>query len=265
MPRQPFGKDWAAIIRPFKGIGSMAKTATRSRRKAPAKRKSSASSGGAMSWLVFGVAVVGAIAAYDNWKSIRPMLGRAPAAIIRDTADAKPSSVKPSAVKEAPKQIVAAAPLTKPRQASDPVPPAAIPAAPVPTAKIVPASVSPVSPAIPQNAKAAFGYCGQGEHINCVGDAGTFWYKGEKIVVADMVSPDIDRARCEDERKIAFAAKSRLLALLNAGPFNMNAAGASDDRGAPRVVSRDGRSFGARLIDEGLARKPGAAGGAWCA
>jgi hypothetical protein len=238
----------------------MAKTATRARRKAPAKRKSSASSGGAMPWLVIGIAAVGAIAAYDNWKSIRPMLGKAPAAIVRDTAEAKPPVAR-----ETPKRVAVAAPAVKPKQAGDPVPPAAIPSAPVPTAKIVPASISPSAPSASQTAKAAFGYCGQGEHINCVGDAGTFWYKGEKIVIADMVSPDVDRARCEDERRIAFAAKSRLLALLNAGPFNMNAAGASDARGAPRVVSRDGRSFGTRLIDEGLAKKPGVAGGSWCA
>jgi endonuclease YncB( thermonuclease family) len=238
----------------------MAKTATRGRRKAPARRKNTASSGGALPWMVIGLAAVGAIAAYDNWNSIRPMLGKAPTAIVRDTAD-----TKPQAAKEAPKQVAVAAPAAKPRQTNDPVPPAAIPftsSAPVQTAKIVPASISP---AASETAKAAFGYCGQGEHINCVGDAGTFWYKGEKIVVADMVSPDVDRARCEDERKIAFAAKSRLLALLNAGPFNMDAAGKSDDRGAPRVISRDGRSFGMRLINEGLARKPGSASGSWCA
>ena len=213
-----------------------------------------------MPWLVLGIAAVGAIAAYDNWKTIRPMLGKAPAAVVREAAEAKPQ-----APKEAPKQVAVAAPAAKPRQTNDPVPPAAIPSAPVPTAKIVPASISPVTPSSSETAKAAFGYCGQGEHINCVGDAGTFWYKGEKIVIADMVSPDVDRARCEDERKIAFAAKSRLLALLNAGPFNMNAAGKVDDRGAPRVISRDGRSFGTRLINEGLARKPGSASSSWCA
>ncbi|MBB3658176.1 endonuclease YncB(thermonuclease family) [Rhizobium sp. BK650] len=215
-----------------------------------------------MPWMMLGVAAVGAIAAYDNWKSIRPMLGKAPASIVREAAETKS---QPS--REAPKQVAIAAPATKPRQTNDPLPPVAIPSppAPVPTAKIVPASISPVSPSSSESAKAAFGYCGQGEHINCVGDAGIFWYKGEKIVIADMISPDVDRARCEDERKIAFAAKSRLLALLNAGPFDMNAAGKSDDRGAPRVVSRDGRSFGTRLIDEGLARKPGSAGGSWCA
>ena len=145
-----------------------------------------------MPWLVIGIAAVGAIAAYDNWKSIRPMLGKAPAAIVRDIAEAKPLVAR-----ETPKRVAVAAPAVKPKQAGDPVPPAAIPSAPVPTAKIVPASISPSAPSASQTAKAAFGYCGQGEHINCVGDAGTFWYKGEKIVIADMVSPDVDRARCE--------------------------------------------------------------------
>jgi endonuclease YncB( thermonuclease family) len=45
----------------------------------------------------------------------------------------------------------------------------------------------------------------------------------------------------------------------------MNDAGKSEPSGVPRVVSRDGRSFGAQLINEGLARKRGAAGSAWCA
>ncbi len=99
----------------------MAKTATR-RRKAPAKRKSSASSSGAMPWMVIGIAAVGAIAAYDNWKSIRPMLGKAPAAVISEAAEGKPQTSK-----EAPKQVAVAAPAVKPRQTNDPVPPAAIP------------------------------------------------------------------------------------------------------------------------------------------
>jgi len=43
----------------------------------------------------------------------------------------------------------------------------------------------------------------------------------------------------------------------------MNAAGQPDKGAAPRVISRDGRSIGAQLVDEGLARKPGK--GAWCA
>jgi endonuclease YncB( thermonuclease family) len=141
------------------------------------------------------------------------------------------------------------------------LPPAAVP---VPATQPVKLSSTAASSANSENARAAFGYCGQGEHMNCVGDGGTFWYKGEKILIADMAVPDVGAARCEGERRIGFAAKSRLLKFLNAGPFVMNAAGKPIRAGAPHVISRDGRSLGTQLINEGLARKPGAAGG-WCA
>ncbi|UVD56110.1 hypothetical protein NE852_18810 [Rhizobium sp. Pop5] len=238
----------------------MAKTATRSRRKAPARGKSRTRSGsGLLPWTVIGVAAIAGIAAYDHWKSIKPMLGRQPAALIREMAEEKPALRKDAP----PKQVALASPAPKPAPAAaGPLPPAAIPTL---TAQPVKATPSPSSPATPETGTAAFGYCGQGAHINCVGDGGVFWYKGEKIVIADMASPIVDRARCDDERRVAFAGKARLLALLNAGPFTMNAAGKADPSGAPRVVSRDGRSFGTQLINEGLARKPGAAGGAWCA
>ncbi|OWV81583.1 hypothetical protein ATY77_21790 [Rhizobium sp. R634] len=239
----------------------MAKTATRGRRKAPARGKSKARSGGGglLPWTVIGIAAIAGIAAYDNWKSIKPMLAKEPAAAIREITDAKPAVRKDVP----PKQVALAAPAPKAAPPpAQPLPPAAIP---TPTAQPVKATPSTPSLGASETGTAAFGYCGQGAHINCVGDGGVFWYKGEKIVIADMASPIVDRARCDDERRVAFAAKARLLALLNAGPFSMNAAGKTDSSGAPRVISRDGRSFGAQLINEGLARKPGTAGGAWCA
>ncbi|MBB2839915.1 UNVERIFIED_ORG: endonuclease YncB(thermonuclease family) [Rhizobium etli] len=238
----------------------MAKTATRGRRKAPARGKSKARSGGGglLPWMVIGVAAFAGIAAYDNWKSIKPMLSKQPAVAMRESAETKPAIRRDAP----PKQVALAAQAPKVTPPAQPLPPAAIP---TPTAQPVKATPSASSPATPQTGAGAFGYCGQGAHINCVGDGGVFWYKGEKIVIADMESPVADRARCDDERRVAFAAKLRLLSLLNAGPFTMNAAGKTDPAGAPRVVSRDGRSFGVQLINEGLAHKPGAAGGAWCA
>lgn len=121
-----------------------------------------------------------------------------------------------------------------------------------------------ISPAQAQTGKAAFGYCGQGAHINCVADGGTFWYKGEKIVIADVVAPGIEAARCDNEKRLGFSAKLRLLNILNSGSFSMNPAGQPGKAGAPHVVSRDGRSIGVQMINEGLARKPGT-NGPWCA
>ncbi|MBY3030002.1 hypothetical protein HF265_12945 [Rhizobium leguminosarum] len=241
----------------------MAKTATRGRRKAPARGKSKArsSGGGLLPWAVIGIAAIGGIVAHDHWKSIQPMLARQSTSITRETAEPRPVVRKDVP----PKQVALAAPTPKvavPLRQSQSLPPATIPTPMIQPIKAVP---SPASPAVSETGTVAFGYCGQGAHINCVSDGGVFWYKGEKIVIADMASPVVDQARCDGERRVAFAAKSRLLALLNAGPFTMNAAGKSEPSGAPRVISRDGRSFGAQLINEGLARKPGAAGGAWCA
>ncbi|RWX10383.1 hypothetical protein EHI42_25855 [Rhizobium hidalgonense] len=240
----------------------MAKTATRGRRKAPARGKSKtrSSGGGLLPWAVIGIAAIGGIVAHDHWKSIQPMLARQSAPIAREAAEPKPLARKDVP----PKQVALATPTPKaapPVNQSQLLPPATIPTPAIQPVKAVPAQTSSAA----ETGTAAFGYCGQGAHINCVGDGGVFWYKGEKIVIADMASPVVDQARCDGERRVAFAVKSRLLGLLNAGPFTMNAAGKTEPSGAPRVVSRDGRSFGAQLINEGLARKPGAAGGAWCA
>ncbi|MBX4938296.1 hypothetical protein [Rhizobium binae] len=238
----------------------MAKTATRGRRKAPARGKSKArsSGGGLLPWAVIGIAAIGGIVAHDHWKSIQTLLASRSATATRETAEPRPVARRDVP----PNQVALAAPTPKAGPVTaQPLPPAAVPTPAVQPVKAVPAAISPGAA---ETGTAAFGYCGQGAHINCVGDGGVFWYKGEKIVIADMASPIVDQARCDDERRIAFAAKSRLLTLLNAGPFTMNAAGKTDTSGAPRVVSRDGRSFGAQLINEGLARKPGA-GGAWCA
>ncbi|MBB4191521.1 endonuclease YncB(thermonuclease family) [Rhizobium aethiopicum] len=240
----------------------MAKTATRGRRRAPARGKSRArSSGGLLPWAVIGIAAIGGIVAHDNWKRLQPLLERQSAPIAREMAEPRPVARKDVP----PKQVALAAPTPRaapPTLQAQPLPPAAIPTPAIQPVKAVPA---PASPGAQQTATGAFGYCGQGAHINCVGDGGVFWYKGEKIVIADMASPVADQARCDDERRVAFAAKLRLLALLNAGPFTIDAAGKTESSGAPRIVSRDGRSFGVQLIKEGLARQPGAAGGAWCA
>ncbi|MEK1893269.1 MAG: hypothetical protein AAAB20_08340 [Rhizobium sp.] len=232
----------------------MAKTATR-RRKTSARSKGRGG-GSALPWTIIGVIAVGGIAIYDNWKSVKPMLAaHAPASIV-----SRPASVVRSEPARDSSQRQTASITAAPRM----VPPAAVPIpakAPVVPEKAIPVSISPTQA---QTGKAAFGYCGQGEHINCVADGGTFWYKGEKIAIADVVSPGIETARCDNEKRLGFAAKLRLLNILNSGSFAMNPAGQPGKAGAPHVVSRDGLSIGMQMINEGLARKPGA-NGAWCA
>jgi endonuclease YncB( thermonuclease family) len=232
----------------------MAKTTTR-RRKSSSRSKAKGN-GSALSWAIVGAIAVGGIAIYDNWKSVKPMLAAHAPAVARPVSVTRSEPERESE----PRQTASIAPIPRP------VPPAPVPV-PIPSkGAAVPEKAVPVSisPAQTESAKAAFGYCGQGEHINCVADGGTFWYKGERIVIADIVSPAIDTARCDGERRVGFAAKLKLLNILNAGSFSMNSAGQPGKAGAPHVISRDGRSIGLQLINEGLARKPGSSGG-WCA
>ncbi len=233
----------------------MAKTATRRRKSSTRSKGRGSSNSSALPWAIIGVLAVGGIATYDNWKSVKPMLVAHTAT--QPVARTRPVTPVEPARDAGPRETASIASVSRV------VPPEAVPIpakAPSVPEKAVPVSVSPAQT---QAAKAAFGYCGQGEHINCVADGSTFWYKGEKIVIADIVSPGIDTARCDGERRVGFAAKLRLLTLLNAGTFSMNPAGQPSKAGAPRVISRDGRSIGGQLVDEGLARKPGS--GAWCA
>ena len=129
-------------------------------------------------------------------------------------------------------------------------------------------------PALPAVAKtpvtdsssAAFSICGGGRHVNCVVDGDTFWFRGEKIRIADIDTPELSPPRCEAERIKGEAAKARLLALLNAGNFSLAAGWRDEDKYGRklRTVLRSGHSLGDILINEGLARRWDGARHGWC-
>ncbi len=102
--------------------------------------------------------------------------------------------------------------------------------------------------------------------MNCVVDGDTFWFEGEKIRIADIDTPELSPPRCEAERIKGEAAKARLLALLNAGKFSLSAGWRDEDKYGRklRIVTRAGRSLGATLVDEGLARGWDGARHGWC-
>ncbi len=111
-----------------------------------------------------------------------------------------------------------------------------------------------------------FSFCGAGRHLNCVVDGDTFWFQGEKIRIADVDTPELSPPRCEAERIKGETAKARLLALLNAGTFSLSTGLRDEDRYGRklRTVTRAGRSIGATLVDEGLARRWDGARHGWC-
>nr|WP_045025279.1 thermonuclease family protein [Rhizobium nepotum] len=113
---------------------------------------------------------------------------------------------------------------------------------------------------------ASFSICGEDRRMNCVVDGDTFWFKGEKIRIADIDTPELSPPRCTVERVKGEAAKARILVLLNAGPFSMSTELRDEDRYGRklRTVSRKGQSFGEILVGEGLARRWDGARRSWC-
>lgn len=118
----------------------------------------------------------------------------------------------------------------------------------------------------PDSARDAFSICGSGQRITCVVDGDTFWFRGEKIRIADIDTPELSPPRCERERERGLAAKQRLLDILNSGPLSFKTAAREEDRFGRklRIVYRDRRSVGDILIAEGFARKWLGSRRSWC-
>ena len=244
------------------------------------QRASAHGRGSTWFWSAALVVLVGSIAAYDNSAAVRRFAGdflkqapethaakpastRAPQ---QKTVSSHPVPVPPKAVPETRQR-----PVTKPRdemQTAAMTPPAPIgkPDAARP-AGIVPAVVRPDAPVAPDGRyQAKFYLCGTAKQDDCVIAADSFMFHGQKIRLAGIEVPDMDKPRCEAERIKGSDAELRVRAFLDSGPFDLVAAGAddADSRGQKiRAVMRNGISLSDILVREGLARKPGAKGG-WC-
>ncbi len=112
----------------------------------------------------------------------------------------------------------------------------------------------------------AFSICEGSGRVTCVVDGDTIWYRGQKIRIADINTPEISRPSCAEEAELGERATLRLLALLNAGPFTLEREGRDADRYGRllRVITREGQSLGAMLVDEGLAEQWQGRRGNWC-
>jgi micrococcal nuclease len=116
-------------------------------------------------------------------------------------------------------------------------------------------------------AAAALTLCAAGPRDNCVVDGDTFWLAGEKIRIADIDTPEVSAPQCPAEKALGDRATRRLLALLNAAPFELRQVGERNrDRNGRllRVVTRRGRSIGDQLVAEGLARTWTGRREPWC-
>lgn len=223
-------------------------------RRAPRKRRKSSpkqSAGSIWPWVGALVLVAGGIAAYDNRGQLPKLVANyLPKAASRPEPQARPSPPRASSAvgrSEAPK------------------PPAPIGSSaarqPVPNAHLEEDAL------VGRGFSGTFYFCGTSGLDNCVATGNTFWHRKTKIVLADIVAPETEKARCQNERDKGFAAIVRLRDLLNAGAFELAAVdGQSGDAGRHnlRIVSRGGRSLGSILVSEGLARARAEKGQPWC-
>jgi micrococcal nuclease len=111
-----------------------------------------------------------------------------------------------------------------------------------------------------------FTLCQTGGGINCVVDGDTLWLDGVKVRISDIDTPETHQPKCPAELALGKRATQRMIALVNAGAFELAREGRDEDRGRRklRVLKRDGRSFGDVLISEGLARKWDGKRRSWC-
>ena len=113
---------------------------------------------------------------------------------------------------------------------------------------------------------ASFALCTTGPRTTCVVDGDTFWLHGEKVRIADINAPETHRASCATEAMLGAEATRRLIALLNAGPFMLEAGPRNRDYygRSLRTVIRGGRSLGDQLVAEGLAEPWRGRRSDWC-
>jgi endonuclease YncB( thermonuclease family) len=113
---------------------------------------------------------------------------------------------------------------------------------------------------------AVFGICKSGGGPNCVVDGDTIWYRGSKIRIADIDTPETHQPRCAAEAARGAAATRRLHQLVNAGPFSLQSIARDEDRYGRklRILTRGGQSLGELLVEEGLARYYAGGRRSWC-
>lgn len=102
---------------------------------------------------------------------------------------------------------------------------------------------------------------------NCVVDGDTVRINGVTIRLADIDTPETHEPRCASEAARGAEATSRLLSLMNEGPVVLARTGKRDeDRYGRklRTIERHGRSLGAILVAEGLARPWEGRRRGWC-
>ena len=109
--------------------------------------------------------------------------------------------------------------------------------------------------------------CSSSIRYTCVVDGDTLWVNGTKIRIEEIDTPEVSDPKCASEAALGAKATSRLIELLNQGPFSVvNNGGRDQDHYGRklRIIESGGKSVGATLVEEGLARWFGTERRSWC-
>jgi endonuclease YncB( thermonuclease family) len=100
---------------------------------------------------------------------------------------------------------------------------------------------------------------------NCIIDGDTGRDGGSKWRLISIDAPELAEPACENEKRLAIAARDRLVELL-AGPYHIRPSGRVDPNGRALVdiLLPDGTDVGHILRDEGLAQRWPNRGNIWC-
>jgi micrococcal nuclease len=109
-----------------------------------------------------------------------------------------------------------------------------------------------------------FGQCYNAEGSNCVLDGGTIYVRGKRVAIAGVDAPQIQGARCENERSRGIEAAVRLADLLNGGKVTVSAPFRDPYGRAVQKVRVGGDDVGGTLIDAGVAREYDGSKPTWC-
>lgn len=111
-----------------------------------------------------------------------------------------------------------------------------------------------------------FSICHTGGGTNCVVDGDTAWIDGTKVRLADIDAPETHKPRCSREAELGARSTIRLVELMNDSPFTQVSIDRDADRFGRklRILTRNGRSLGDELVEEGLARPYAGGRRPWC-
>ena len=108
-------------------------------------------------------------------------------------------------------------------------------------------------------------FCSVLQRRTCLIDGDTGRDNGEKWRLMSIDTPELSEPECDNERRLAVAARDRLRTLLAAG-YRIRASGRHDPHGRSLVDIElaDGRDVSRILLTEGLAQKWPNRGNIWC-